>query len=132
MHRICTGSGSCCSVMIYLYGRFNPVLEIMYYFFIQKYQEYKESSSALNPPCEYRGFFMDEFEIQNLKDELNSFRQEKEKIRRIMEQVGGARQTKQDAVINIIFITAIVCFVFRRYRKACFSSPCTSSYNVFY
>ena len=50
---------------------------------------------------------MDEFEIQNLKDELNSFRQEKEKIRRIMEQVGGARQTKQDAVINVIFITAL-------------------------
>ncbi len=51
---------------------------------------------------------MDEFEIQNLKEELNSFRQEKEKIRRIMEQVGGARQTRQDIVINIIFIAAIV------------------------
>ena len=50
---------------------------------------------------------MDEFEIQNLKDELNSFRQEKEKIRKIMEQVGGSRQTRQDAVINIIFISAL-------------------------
>jgi len=50
---------------------------------------------------------MDEFEIQNLKDELKSFRQEKEKIRKIMEQVGGARQTKQDVIINIVFISAI-------------------------
>ena len=50
---------------------------------------------------------MDEFEIQNLKDELNSFRQEKEKIRKIMEQVGGSRQTRQDTVINIVFISAL-------------------------
>ena len=50
---------------------------------------------------------MDEFEIQNLKEELDSFRQEKEKIRRIMEQVGGARQTKQDVVFNVIFLSAL-------------------------
>ncbi len=50
---------------------------------------------------------MDEFEIQNLKDELKNFRQEKEKIRKIMEQVGGAGQTRQNTVINIIFISAL-------------------------
>ena len=55
---------------------------------------------------------MDEFEIQNLKDELNSFRQEKEKIRKIMEQVGGSRQTRQDAVINIIFLSALAVLFF--------------------
>ena len=50
---------------------------------------------------------MTDDETKSLQEELEHFREEKEKIRDIVGQVGGKDSAKRDAVINIIFIAAI-------------------------
>jgi hypothetical protein len=42
-----------------------------------------------------------------LKEELEQYRMEKEKIRAVVGAIGGAVVTKRDRVINILFIVAI-------------------------
>ena len=49
----------------------------------------------------------DEKEMENLKAELESFRREKEKIRKIMESIGGSRQKSEEKFLNIFFIIII-------------------------
>ncbi|MDX9800653.1 MAG: hypothetical protein RBT69_04870 [Spirochaetia bacterium] len=50
----------------------------------------------------------DEKEIENLKEELDSFKKEKEKIRKIMESVGGSQQKSGDRFLNGFFIITII------------------------
>ena len=42
-----------------------------------------------------------------LQEELEQFRQEKEKIRALVGQIGGVASTKRDRVLNILFLVAI-------------------------
>jgi hypothetical protein len=42
-----------------------------------------------------------------LKEELEHFQQEKEKVRTLVGQIGGKATVKRDRVINILFVTAI-------------------------
>jgi len=50
---------------------------------------------------------MEELDSIKLKAELDQFKQEKEKIRQLMGQIGGKHQQKHDTIINWIFIVAI-------------------------
>lgn len=51
---------------------------------------------------------MAQSDTANLMEELEQFRQEKEKIRQLVGQIGGKAANKRDKVINIAFIVAIV------------------------
>jgi hypothetical protein len=42
-----------------------------------------------------------------LKEELEHFQQEKEKVRTLVGQIGGKATVKRDRIINILFVTAI-------------------------
>jgi len=42
-----------------------------------------------------------------LQEELEQFRQEKEKIRALVGQIGGVASTKRDRVLNVLFLAAI-------------------------
>ena len=48
---------------------------------------------------------MEETEI--LRQELEQYRNEKERIRRIIGQIGGKRSRKKEQVINIVFILVV-------------------------
>jgi len=50
---------------------------------------------------------MEELDPIKLKAELDQFKQEKEKIRKLMGQIGGKDQATHDLVINWVFIIAI-------------------------
>ncbi|MCK4510594.1 hypothetical protein KAW64_02595 [bacterium] len=43
-----------------------------------------------------------------LQEELEQFRQEKEKIRALVGQIGGIASSKRDRVLNVVFLAAIV------------------------
>ena len=59
---------------------------------------------------------MDEAEI--LRQELEHYRTEKERIRRVIGQIGGATSKRQDRMINIIFLTIVLAlFVFDVLRE---------------
>jgi hypothetical protein len=47
-------------------------------------------------------------DTEMLKEELEHFRQEKEKVRSLVGQIGGKATVKRDRIINILFVTAIV------------------------
>jgi hypothetical protein len=49
---------------------------------------------------------MEETEI--LQEELEHYKQEKERVRKILGQVGGASSKKKDRAINVVFLTLIV------------------------
>lgn len=51
-------------------------------------------------------------ETKLLLEELEQFRQEKEKIRRLVSQIGGAESARRDRVINTMFIVVIVSLFF--------------------
>lgn len=44
---------------------------------------------------------------QTLREELEQFRQEKEKIRTLIGQIGGKDSDKRDSTINVVFIVLI-------------------------
>lgn len=46
-------------------------------------------------------------DTETLREELEQFRQEREKIRQLVGQIGGKKLAKRDKIINIIFITMI-------------------------
>lgn len=48
-----------------------------------------------------------ESDLKTLQKELEQFRQEKEKIRNIVCQIGGVKATKRDRMINIIFLLSL-------------------------
>lgn len=50
---------------------------------------------------------MEELDPIKLKAELDQFKKEKEKIRRLMGQIGGKNAEKKDRRINLFFIAAI-------------------------
>jgi hypothetical protein len=43
-----------------------------------------------------------------LQDELNHFREEKEKVRQLVGQIGGKKATKRDKIINKAFIICLI------------------------
>ncbi len=49
-------------------------------------------------------------EIQSLRAELEHYRQEKEKIRDVIGQIGGGRRKRRDMVINILFLAIVLAF----------------------
>ena len=51
---------------------------------------------------------MEELDPLKLKAELDQFKKEKEKIRKLMGQIGGKEQAKRDQWMNLIFISAII------------------------
>ncbi len=48
-------------------------------------------------------------DTQALQDELEQFRKEKEQIKRLVGQIGGAKSNRRDAVFNTVFMALIVC-----------------------
>lgn len=50
---------------------------------------------------------MEELDPIKLKAELDQFKKEKEKIRKLMGQIGGKHAARKDLWINVFFITAI-------------------------
>lgn len=59
---------------------------------------------------------VDEAEI--LRQELEHYRTEKERIRRVIGQIGGATSKRQDRMINIIFLAIVLSlFVFDVLRE---------------
>jgi len=46
-------------------------------------------------------------DTERLQDELAQYRQEKEKIRRLVGQIGGVASNRRDRVMNVMFMTAI-------------------------
>ena len=50
---------------------------------------------------------MEDLDPIKLKNELDQFKKEKEKIRKLMGQIGGKDAEKKDRLINIFFISAI-------------------------
>jgi hypothetical protein len=53
---------------------------------------------------------MTQVDTNNLQEELDHFRQEKEKVRRLIGQIGGKATADRDRVINVVFISAIIIF----------------------
>ncbi len=51
---------------------------------------------------------MPDSETSNLEEELKHFQAEKEKIRKIVGQIGGVEASRRDRVLNVVFIVAIV------------------------
>jgi len=51
---------------------------------------------------------MADSESISLQEELESFQKEKEKIRTLVGKIGGATSTRNDTIINIIFIGIII------------------------
>ena len=59
---------------------------------------------------------MDETEL--LRRELDHYRQEKERVRRIIGQIGGQRSTTRDRTLNVLFLTIVSgLFVFDVVRE---------------
>ena len=50
-------------------------------------------------------------EVESLREELQSFRTEKEKIRSIIGQIGGANTKQQDRLLNLAFIVLLLALV---------------------
>ena len=60
---------------------------------------------------------MDERDTHSLEDEVEQFRQEKEKIRELVGRIGGVASARRDRIINSAFIGAIVAlFVLDAFR----------------
>jgi hypothetical protein len=49
-----------------------------------------------------------EAEFASLEDELRSYREEKEKIRNIIGQIGGEEDRRRDRLLNIVFISLLL------------------------
>ncbi len=58
-----------------------------------------------------RRLIMTEHDTESLKQELEQFKAEKEKIRAIVGSIGGAAVARRDLIINVLFITVILALV---------------------
>jgi hypothetical protein len=58
-----------------------------------------------------------------LQAELEQFRQEKEKVRRLVGQIGGKATAKRDRVINVVFVGAIVILFSLDFLRYIFGLP---------
>lgn len=54
---------------------------------------------------------MGEGETKHLQEELEQFHREKEQIRALLGQIGGARSAKRDTLINIAFVVAVLALL---------------------
>jgi hypothetical protein len=50
-------------------------------------------------------------EIASLEEELKAYREEKEKIRMIVGQIGGAQSKRRDLIINISFAALLIILI---------------------
>jgi len=55
-----------------------------------------------------------------LREELEQFRREKEKIRTLVGQVGGKASAKRDRVINVVFLAALIALFAVDTLRHCF------------
>ncbi|MCK5114667.1 MAG: hypothetical protein KAR11_07905 [Phycisphaerae bacterium] len=49
--------------------------------------------------------------MESLEKELNAFREEKEKIRNIIGQIGGTESRRTDQILNIVFILFLIALI---------------------
>lgn len=54
---------------------------------------------------------MEQRYTQSLEEELEQYKQEKEKIRQLVGRIGGAGSSKRDRVVNIVFLLAIAALL---------------------
>jgi len=54
---------------------------------------------------------MERPDTQTLEEELEQFRREKEKVRRLVGQIGGTASNRRDRAMNVIFIVAIAALL---------------------
>ena len=58
-------------------------------------------------------------DTQPLEDEVEEFKQEKEKIRELVGRIGGVASSRRDRIINLAFIVAIAAlFILDAFRHA--------------
>ena len=55
---------------------------------------------------------MADADMESLQEELKAFREEKEKIRGIVGQIGGKQATKRNKLMNILFILLLASLLF--------------------
>jgi hypothetical protein len=75
---------------------------------------------------------MAEHDTENLMEELEHFRREKEKVRKLVGQIGGRASLRRDRVLNVVFIMAIACLLvldFLRYLLG-FSVPLPPLFSI--
>jgi len=66
---------------------------------------------------------MEELDPIKLKAELDQFKKEKEKIRKLMGQIGGKNAEKKDRQVNIFFIVAISLLATNDFLHQIFGLP---------
>jgi len=66
---------------------------------------------------------MEELDPIKLKAELDQFKKEKEKIRKLMGQIGGKNAEKKDRQVNLFFIIAISTLAFNDLLHQVFGMP---------
>ncbi len=66
---------------------------------------------------------MEELDPIKLKAELDQFKKEKEKIRKLMGQIGGKNAEKKDRHVNIFFIVAITALALNDLLHQVFGMP---------
>jgi len=54
---------------------------------------------------------MERPDTQTLEEELEQFRREKEKVRRLVGQIGGTASNRRDRAMNVVFILAIAALL---------------------
>ena len=60
---------------------------------------------------------MSEHDTETLRQELKEFKNEKEKIRQLVGQIGGAQSAQRDLAINLVFLILIgILFIFDIFR----------------
>ncbi len=66
---------------------------------------------------------MEELDPIKLKAELDQFKKEKDKIRKLMGQIGGKNAEKKDRRINVFFISAISLLALNDFLHQIFGMP---------
>jgi hypothetical protein len=63
---------------------------------------------------------MTQIDTENLQEELDHFRQEKAKVRKLVGQIGGKSTARRDRIINITFVSAIAVLFFLDFLRHIF------------
>jgi len=63
---------------------------------------------------------LEKHDSDELLEELEQFRKEKERIRRVVGQIGGKHSLKKDRILNIVFISAMVSLLTMDLLHHCF------------
>ncbi|HEY5653724.1 MAG TPA: hypothetical protein VIR63_05080 [Pontiella sp.] len=75
---------------------------------------------------------MEELDPIMLKQELDQFKKEKEKIRQLMGQIGGKDAEKKDRWLNMVFISAVILIAFNDIMHHIFhiSTPVSVEFSI--